>query len=298
MLKALFQLYLTFAFLLSLSQMQAADRVSSSGIQVFCDKEPVVFDDPETPVPHEWHWKAEFTPENREKIESWIRELSLGAQITLGIYPFTMHIHIYDREDSDEPVPWAHTWRYPEQSLHFYVDADFSLKDFLADWTAPHEISHLSIPYLGESNSWFAEGYASFMQYQVMKTMGILSEEEIQGKYQQKINMVKPYYLSSEDLENRARQLGKNKQFPAMYWGSSAYFLILDRILKESYNTDLCGIVRKYQDSGRLKDGSLKAVLHSWDALIGEPVCQLLLDRVKKDPAIEIIEEASYLIAK
>ena len=80
---------------------------------------------------------------------------------SIGSYPFTVTYYLSRKDNASEPVPWANTVRSGEQAVEFYVDPSYDLSEFLADWTAPHEISHLSIPYVGRSNMWFSEGYAS-----------------------------------------------------------------------------------------------------------------------------------------
>jgi len=58
----------------------------------------------------------------------------------------------------------GHTRRSRRQSVHFYVDPQFSYDALRRDWTASHELSHLVLPYLGAEHIWFAEGFASDMQ--------------------------------------------------------------------------------------------------------------------------------------
>ncbi len=142
----------------------------------------------------EWHWEDEFSTAERDKVEDWLNSVTGAVESTLGVYPFTVHFYIHRRKGSSEPVPWASTRRQYVQGVDFHIDPSFSLQAFLDDWTAPHEISHLSIPYLGQEQSWFAEGYASFMQYQVMQKLGICSEQEVGEIYAEKIERVRPYY--------------------------------------------------------------------------------------------------------
>jgi len=259
------------------------------------ENDPLANDPPENNPPkvgHSamvWHWEDAFNSAEREKIEVWIQKVNKAAEKTLGVYPFAVHCHIYERAGSAEPVPWAHTWRYPEQSLHFYIDTKFTLDNFLDDWTAPHEISHLSIPYLGEDNAWFAEGYASFMQYQVMMELGIYSEEEVNQKYREKIKKITSYYQSNKDLVTVARNLREGRKHSPMYWGGASYFMTLNRILEEKHETSLTSVVRTYQECCRLKDRSLKDVVKSWDEIIGIPLASLLLKDYQNEPAREMV---------
>ncbi len=237
-----------------------------------------------------WVWENSFNKEEKQMVERWVKRVHAATTILLGPYPFEIQYHIYERADSREPVPWAHTWRYPEQSVHFYIDTEYNYDSFIEDWTAPHEISHLSIPYIGERNSWFAEGYASFMQYQVMKEMGIMSEEEVIRKYLEKIKKVRSFYQSDDDLATVARNLKEGNRHAPMYWGGATYFLNLNKVLIEEHKTSLTQVVREYQTCCRLKDRSMNNVVESWDNIIGSSVATDLLHDYQTKPARKTID--------
>ena len=56
------------------------------------------------------------------------------------------------------------------RQAHFYVNPKASLGDLLSDWIAPHELSHLSIPFLEKKDKWFTEGFATFLSRQLLLT--------------------------------------------------------------------------------------------------------------------------------
>ena len=105
-----------------------------------------------------WHWEDRFSRQEQQKLKKWLFTITYGVEQTLGIYPFEVHYYIHRRNFASEPVPWANTDRNYKQSVHFHVDPSFSFQEFIDDWTAPHEISHLSIPFVGRNQSWFSEG--------------------------------------------------------------------------------------------------------------------------------------------
>jgi hypothetical protein len=63
----------------------------------------------------------------------------------------------------------GYTRRDGKGSVHFHVDTRFGLTKFVDDWTVYHELAHMALPYLGSEYRWFSEGFASFMQYQIMQ---------------------------------------------------------------------------------------------------------------------------------
>ena len=237
-----------------------------------------------------WHWEDRFNPEETLKVESWLNSVTNAVESTLGTYPFDLHYFIYRRGGSREPVPWANTRRYNRQGVNFHIDPSYSLESFLADWTAPHEISHLSIPYLGSSNAWFAEGYASFLQYQVMEEMGIYSPEEVKNRYQSKLAMALPYFIGEQDMVTIARSLQKRHLYPQMYWGGASFFVRLDQNLKKEYNTSLSELIKAYQACCRLEDQSIEEVINSWDRLLGTSACSDLLRTYQFAPASVVSE--------
>jgi hypothetical protein len=235
------------------------------------------------------YWKDYFTDKEKIKLVSWVNKVAKATESTLGFYPFDVHIYLSRRGSANEPVPWAHTQRDSFQCLYFYVNPDYSLEEFLNDWTAPHEFSHLSIPFLGNENAWFAEGYASFMQYQIMETLGIYTGDEIQQKYLEKINNIKSHYYTTNNLVSVAQNLRREYKFPEMYWGSATYFFRLDKILEER-GSSLIHVIQEYLKCCRHRDDSIEDVIQSWDEIIGDTPASNLFNSYNSSPAYKMIE--------
>ena len=164
------------------------------------------------------NWEGEFSKPQKQKVETWLEEVSKAVYTTLGRYPFQVKYNIYMKESFSEPVPWANTIRHDEQGVNFHIDPSFSLNAFQMDWTAAHEISHLSIPFVGRENMWFSEGYASYLQWQILRMQGLYSSEEIEQKYKNKIALVKTAYATDNTFLSQAEQLRRNHNYPALGW--------------------------------------------------------------------------------
>src|SRR5690606_12588924 len=107
--------------------------------------------------------------------------------------------------------------RWRGQHVHFHVDPRHPPEAFRGDWTAPHELSHLILPYLGRPAAWFAEGFASYMQYQVMIAMGLLSEAEAGERYRERIGRAAERYRYPEiSFVEAAPRLHDDRQYPVM----------------------------------------------------------------------------------
>ena len=99
----------------------------------------------------------------------------------------------------------------------------------LADWTAAHELSHLLLPYLGRRHDWFAEGFASYIQYQVMYHMGVLDWRGVVDRYRRQMTKAAGRYdLPALPSADAAPGLRSSGDYPTMYWGGAVLFLRAD----------------------------------------------------------------------
>jgi hypothetical protein len=182
----------------------------------------------------QWVWEDEFTTEEQAQVSRWLRQTHAAVERYGGSLLFPVALRIHRRNDAAEPVPWANTWRGQPQTIHFYIDPTFSEEEFLADWTAPHEFSHLLLPYLGRDNSWYAEGFASYLQHSVMVEMGQISEEEANRRRSRKINAaVEKLQGVDEPMLMRVSEMKRSGAYPTLYWGGALYFERVDRSLKK-----------------------------------------------------------------
>lgn len=220
---------------------------------------------------HQRHiiYKDSFSKSEKGFIDEWMHQCLSATSETLGNYPFDLKILIH-RMNANEPVPWAHTIRTKQhEQVNFYVNPQRTLNEFINDWTAPHELSHLAIPFLGRSNAWFAEGFATYMQVQVMEKMGLHNSEETDSLYKAKLLKYLPFYNSTRTFITCSDSLVKKHNYPAMYWGSVSYFYRLNDSLELNNNSSLCALVKQYQHSNRLSDHNIDDLIMSWDSLCG-----------------------------
>ena len=217
-----------------------------------------------------FHFDDEFSQAEQHKLIDWVEAVSDGVQSLVGPFPFDVQIR-FVRVDYGEPVPWANTLRGATQGVRFHVDPTHPLETFLLDWTAAHELSHLVVPYLGREHSWFAEGFASYMQYQVMQSMGVISAEEADDRYRQKIaKAASEYEYDDRSVVDAAPQLRAERKYPVMYWGGAVFFLQLDRALGARGDDGLVELVAEYLRCCRTSRDSLEGLVNDLDALIGE----------------------------
>ena len=213
-----------------------------------------------------------LTDGEREKLVTWISEVAAGVESLVGPFPFDVRIRLM-RTRSNEPVPWANTLRGRTQGIRFYVDPRFSLDELRADWTAPHEMSHLILPYLGRENSWFAEGFASFMQHQVMYAMGVLDDASIAGRYRERLGAAeRDYDYPNRPFVDMAPRLRAERKFPTMYWGGAVYFLRVNDALERRTQSNLLIVLDEYMRCCRRNRATLNDIVTQLDELAGDGV--------------------------
>ncbi len=239
-----------------------------------------------------WHWQDDFTPSEKSKIKKYISTVTTATFKVLGKYPFEVHYYFKRSDDKNEPIPWAHTIRNKKtQGVRFYINPDFDYEVLMADWTAPHEISHLSIPPVGRENSWFAEGYASYMQYQIMQELGVYTKEEVIQKYQFKIDFIRLEYSDEMTFIENAKLLRAQYNFPALYWGGAKYFIHIDQLLSTQDSISLNDLIKKYQLCCRNKDATIEMLLNSLDKDLKTPLFNDLFEKCNTKSFGEIYYE-------
>jgi hypothetical protein len=214
--------------------------------------------------PH-WNWEDRFSSEERQNLTNWIRHAHSGLESLFGHLPYSYDVHFH-RTGGNKPVPWAHTSkRRNRRSVSFYVDTRFSNNEFERDWVAYHEPSHLMFPSLGNEGKWFAEGIASYLQYQAMYAAGARTWEQAIARFENRFGAAQNYPRLDDfavvDLADAGRQSGWNIR---LYWGGAAYFLQVDHRLHAEHGIRLNDVIRAYLDCcfgkrGRGAEGMIEA---------------------------------------
>ncbi|MGJ8682500.1 hypothetical protein [Paraglaciecola sp.] len=236
------------------------------------------------------HGLSAFEEKQSAMLQTWLTRGVNSTRATLGIYPTPLALHVYPKK-SNQPVPWAHTVRDGKGSVHFYVDSRFKLYKFINDWTIYHELAHMALPYLGRQYRWFSEGFASYMQYQIMFQAGILKgtlAERYQGKIAPHIRWFNKSKHTAASIANR---LMDKRQYPAAYWGGAYFFVLADKQLQQKHKINLTDLISHYQDCCREQDDNIQELVNSLDGLIGEPLFATLLHQYEQEPAKTLYPE-------
>lgn len=195
-------------------------------------------------------WQDDFTATEKRMLTAWVEHAHCGLEDLFGELPGGYRVHMRRMPGRGEPVPWANTdKRYGQRSVRFYVDPGYPARDFERDWTATHELSHLLFPYLGRDGMWFAEGIASYLQYQAMYANGTLAWNEVMDRYAERFEraagMERVDDIPIAELPRIVRQTQSQVR---LYWGGAAYFLEVDRRLYARHGLRLNEVIRDYLD--------------------------------------------------
>ena len=143
-----------------------------------------------------------------------------GVADLVGPLSIPIRVEVHRQANASEPVPWAQTVRRRPQGIRLYVDPTFDDAALLDDWTVAHELSHLILPYLGRSEAWFSEGFASFMQFRVLEAMGRIDDGHAQQLIDRRIDRARADPLiASTPFAHAGSKLRGAGRYPTLYWG-------------------------------------------------------------------------------
>lgn len=231
-------------------------------------------------------WADSFTKAEQTKLTNWLTTTYSACEKVLGKYTFEFNLVVHRRDNSDEPVPWAHTSRLKVQSVHFYVNPDFSLQDFIEDWTAVHEISHLSIPYLGPNQKWFAEGYATYVQNLILLDMGVYDKGRYDRKYKYKLDNARPHFTEDKSFISVVTELGLNYNYPEMYYGGACFFIELDKKFRAKLGNGFLFYIKKYQQCCRKGFSNLDDFISDLDKVTKSKITSKFLSELNENQLI------------
>ena len=180
-------------------------------------------------------WKSGFSELEQVKIRTWLSHAASTTSLLSGEFPLKKtRVYVNRDVSSSGPVPWAHTIRETQpEGVEFHVNPKLSLAEFVADWTAVHEFSHLFIPYPGRRDIWISEGFASYYQNILMARAGVLSGRQAWQKLADGFGRGAKDKNNDLNLRNLSPAMRKRGAYMRVYWSGALYFLEADIQLRK-----------------------------------------------------------------
>lgn len=168
-----------------------------------------------------------FTPQQQEKIMYWLEQNASAVTTLYGEFPIPRAVvTVQKSRRANEPVPWGQVLRKHTEGVLFHVNPKFSRADFIGDWTAAHEFSHLFIPFPGNQDSWFSEGLATYLQNTLRVRAGMLTEQQgWQKLYDGLRRGQRDTKMQAMPLVELSPKMWESRSYQRVYWSGVCYFL-------------------------------------------------------------------------
>jgi hypothetical protein len=132
---------------------------------------------------------------------------------------------------SDSAVPYGRVIRDGGELVQFFINPEKPIEDFMGDWTATHEFSHLMLPYLSRRHRWISEGFAQYYQNVLLARSGEYGQ---QFAWQKLYDGFERGHESRPELSpNEAAEGGIRNGLMKIYWSGAAIALMADVQLRE-----------------------------------------------------------------
>jgi len=169
----------------------------------------------------------------KKEILLWIKNAASSVAKVYGAFPVkNAQVLIIPGGPKREPVPFGMVVRGGGLSIQFYIDPSRPVEEFIADWTATHELSHSLLPYIQREQMWLSEGLATYYQYVLMGRDGRLTEQQA---WQRIYNGFQKGKRNSpgKSVKQTAENMGRYHAYPFVYWTGAAMMLKADVALRK-----------------------------------------------------------------
>lgn len=169
----------------------------------------------------------------------WVRTTATDVSLAYGRFPNPSPQVIVvpvSATRSDSAVPYGRVIRNGGEMVQFFVNLEMPMAEFMADWTATHEFSHLLLPYVSRQQRWISEGFAQYYQNVLLARSG---EYDQQHAWQKLYEGFERGRLSRPELSpNEATEGAIRSALMKIYWSGAAIALMADVTLRERSSGD------------------------------------------------------------
>lgn len=216
---------------------------------------------------------------DRAALLDWVRH-SAGAVAT-----FYGHFPVAETRLVVMPVPGhgvsgGRTWAEEGGLIRIRVGVSTTPDDYANDWVLVHEMTHLALPSLPESQEWLEEGLATYVEPLARVQAGGMTAEAAWS------GMVRGMPNGLPQAGDRG--LDRMHTWGRTYWGGALFCLLADlEIRRRTGNRlGLQDALRAILAAGTMEnESSIERLLAIGDRAVGVPVLAELYGRMKDQPA-------------
>jgi len=213
-------------------------------------------------------------------LERWIGEAVDAVAGLYGTFPRDrLHIVTVPAGPGIRPVAFGLVRRGGGASVMLLVHENAEADALVRDWTAVHELTHLTMPLLKASDAWLSEGVATYYQEVLRARAGLQTEKEAWA------NILDGFDRGAEvgtrrTLADEARDMRQTGAYRRVYWGGTAFVLEADVTLRAQTGVSLDQLISRSQGAWpRRRTWQGRAVMHRFDDLAGGGQLVPLFDR-------------------
>lgn len=175
-------------------------------------------------------------PADVEAMRAWVEDAARSVAAVYGRFPVpSPQILVMPGARAAEPTPWAYVLRGGQAAAHFFVNQRRPLRDYVEDWTAPHELSHLLLPYVRSQDAWLSEGMASYYQGIVRARSGVIPPEEAWQRMHSSFKRARDWSARGATLAQATERMFRDGGYMRVYWSGAAILLLADvRLRRDS----------------------------------------------------------------
>lgn len=167
---------------------------------------------------------------NGDPWREWMRTALQAAATATGDYPRErIVVDLRAAPSAHRTIAFGQIRRERPPRIVFWVDPEADLDSLRADWRSYHEFAHLLIPFPGNRDIWFTEGFASYYQYILQSRAGLITAREAWTR------LMAGFRRGVRDPAGRGRSLRelspamwREDAFRRVYWTGAAFFLRVD----------------------------------------------------------------------
>ncbi len=220
---------------------------------------------------------------DRKSINRWLNVVT-GALLTVyGDLPKDkIQVTINRSSRRSSPVPWGQVDRGNPVNVLLVVNPEFSYSQWVNDWTAYHEFSHLLLPYRGYGDLWLSEGLATYYQNVIQARGGRFNEKEMWRR------IVTGFERGSMDqqwnhasLTEVSDNLGETRQFFRVHWSGVLFWLTADTLLRKKGDDTLDSVLYELKNCCGQRLMSAEEIVLKLDELTGGDMFYSLFRKFK-----------------